>query len=51
MFRIGMGERKAKLTVLFEAAGELTKGPTVEFYVVLNAVLAKAGFDRVVEEL
>ena len=48
---MAMGTRKAKQAVLFVAADELPKRPTVQFYVVLNAILAKAGFDEFVENL
>ena len=48
---MAMGTRKAKQAVLFVAADELPKGPTVQFYVVLNAIRAKAGFDAFVENL
>ena len=48
---MAMGTRNGRQAVLFVAAEELPKEPAIQFYAVLNALLAKAGFDAFVEQL
>jgi transposase len=49
--RMAIGKRKAQQDELFISTAKLAAGPGHPFYSKLNAVLADAGFDNVVEKL